>query len=125
VDQCLAPRPTSSERLERAAPLLGAMMWEMIRHVVMFRWAGDVDSAHVDRVAAALNELSEAIPEIDRYAHGSDLGLVDGNYEYAVVGDFDSVETYETYRDHPLHRSFIADLIAGRISDRAAVQYEC
>jgi hypothetical protein len=91
----------------------------------MFRWADDVDGAHVGRVAAALDELSEAIPEIDRYAHGRDLALTDGNYDYAVVGDFESVEAYETYRDHPLHRSFIADLIAGRISDRAAVQYEC
>lgn len=97
----------------------------MIRHVVMFRWADDVDGAHIDRVAASLDNLAEVIHEIDEYDHGCDLGLVDGNYDYAVVGDFDSVEAYETYRDHPLHRSFIADLIAGRISDRAAMQYEC
>jgi hypothetical protein len=96
----------------------------MIRHLVMFRWTDDVDGAHVDRVAAALNELVGAIPEIDGYVHGRDLALADGNYDYAIVGDFESVEAYETYRDHPLHRSFIADLIVGSISDRAAAQYE-
>jgi DNA-binding Lrp family transcriptional regulator len=97
----------------------------MIRHVVMFRWADDVDEAHIDRVAAALDGLPEVIPEIARYAHGSDLALADGNHDYAVVGDFESVDAYEAYRDHPVHQAFIADLIAGRIAERAAVQFQC
>jgi len=97
----------------------------MIRHVVMFRWADDVDDEHVASVAAALDGLPDAIPEISGYAHGRDLVLADGNHDYAVVGDFDTAADYATYRDHPVHRAFIADLIAGRIAERAAVQFEC
>lgn len=97
----------------------------MIRHVVMFRWADDVDDRHVERVAAALDGLPAEIPEIARYAHGRDLGVNEGTYDYAVVGDFESAEGYVAYRDHPVHRSMIAELITGRVTDRAAVQFEC
>ena len=97
----------------------------MIRHVVMFSWADDVDEAHIDRVAATLDLLPAAIPEIDSYVHGADLALAEGNHDYVVVGEFGSLDAYITYRDHPQHRAFIAELIAGRISERAAVQYEC
>ena len=91
----------------------------------MFRWAGDVDDAHVERVAAALDGLPTAIPEIAGYRHGRDLTLADGNHDYAVVGDFDSADDYRIYRDHPVHQAFIADLIAGRIAERAALQFQC
>ena len=90
----------------------------------MFSWADDVDEAHVERVSAALDTLPSEIREIVRYAHGSDLALVDGNHDYAVVGDFESVDDYAAYRDHPVHRAFIADLIAGRVAERAAVLFE-
>ena len=45
-------------------------------------------------------------------------------FDYVVVGDFVSADDYVTYRDHPTHQAFIANLIAGRVADRAAVQYE-
>jgi hypothetical protein len=97
----------------------------MIRHVVMFSWADDVDEAHVGRVSEALDALPGEIREIVRYAHGSDLALADGNHDYAIIGYFESVDDYVAYRDHPVHRAFIADLIAGRVTERAAVQFEC
>lgn len=96
----------------------------MFRHVVMFKWADDVDGAHVAAVAAGLDGLVAAIPEIRRYRHGPDAGVSDGNYDYVVVGDFDSVDDYRRYRDHEAHRALIRDLIAGRLAERAAVQYE-
>ena len=95
----------------------------MIRHVVMFKWSDDVDEAHIAAVAEGLDGLVAGIPEIHAYAHGGDLGLADGNYDYAVVGDFQSEADYVVYRDHPIHKEFIGNLIAGRITDRAAVQY--
>ena len=95
----------------------------MFRHVVMFRWAEHVDDAHVERVAAGLRELPAAIPEIRGYHHGPDAGLADTNYDYVVVGDFDDRNGYLVYRDHPVHRRLIDDLIAGNVAERAAVQY--
>jgi hypothetical protein len=97
---------------------------EVFRHVVMFRWADGVDDMHVQAVGAGLDALVDAIPQIRRYHHGPDVGVNDGNFDYVVVGDFDSVEDYLVYRDHPVHLELIRTLIAGRVSERAAVQYE-
>ncbi len=96
----------------------------MMRHVVMFKWADGVDADHVAAVAAGLDNLAATIDQIKRYRHGPDIGLSDQNFDYVVVGDFDSADDYVAYRDHPVHQAFIAELIAGRISERAAVQYD-
>ena len=97
----------------------------MFRHVVMFRWADGVDDAHVDEVARRLDELPEAISAIRSYRHGRDAQVNEGNYDYVVVADFDSSDDYVVYRDHPDHTAFVSELIAGRVADRAAVQYHC
>jgi len=89
----------------------------------MFKWEDGVDDDHVAAVAAGLDNLAATIDEIRQYRHGSDAGLSDQNYDYVVVGDFDSVDDYAVYRDHPVHQEFIVELIADRITERAAVQY--
>jgi Stress responsive A/B Barrel Domain len=96
----------------------------MIRHVAMFRWMDGVEAGHTDRLAERLDTLPTAIPEIRGYVHGRDLGLAPGNYHYAVVADFDTVDDLATYREHPVHRALIDDLLTGFVADRAAVQYE-
>ena len=90
----------------------------------MFKWNDDVDGAHVAAAGAALDALVADIAEVADYRHGPDLGLADGNYDYAIVGEFASVEDYVVYRDHPEHRRVIADYITGRVSARAAAQYD-
>jgi hypothetical protein len=97
----------------------------MFRHVVMFRWVDGVDEAHVAEVARRLDELPTSIPVIRSYRHGVDALVNEGNFDYVVVADFDSADDYVTYRDHPEHAAFIAELIAGRVAERAAVQYRC
>jgi len=96
---------------------------KMLRHVVMFRWAEDVDDAHVAAVAAELDQLPPQIPEIAVYRHGRDLGINEGNFDYVVVADFATADDYVVYRDHPVHQSMIQRMIAGRVAQRAAVQY--
>lgn len=96
----------------------------MMRHVVMFKWNDDVDAGHIEAAGAALDELVGGLAEVRDYRHGPDLGLTDGNYDYVIVGEFASVDDYVTYRDHPDHQRVIADYIVGRVSARAAVQYD-
>ena len=96
----------------------------MIRHVVVFRWNDSVSDADLTAMAAALDALPSAIPEITDYRHGRDLGLNPANSQYAIVADFASVDDFATYRDHPEHQRFIAEHITGRVADRAAVQFE-
>ena len=47
-----------------------------------------------------------------------------GNFEFAVVADFDDLEGYQVCRDNPDHRQIIGKLIRPIAAQRAAVQYE-
>lgn len=96
----------------------------MIRHVVVFRWKTDTAPEAVEAVRAALVGLPAQIPAIRRYEHGVDAGLAEGNFDYAVVADFDDRDAFVEYRDHPRHRAVITELIAPHIAERVAVQYE-
>lgn len=94
------------------------------RHVVMFRWNDDVADDHVDRVRRGLDALPPVIHEIRGYVHGTDVGVSVGNYDYVLVADFDNVNDFRTYRDHPTHVLFIEEVITGNVADRASVQYQ-
>ena len=96
----------------------------MFRHVVMFRWNEDVTIDEVSATGRALDALPALVPTIRDYRHGGDAGVNSGNFDYVVVADFDDLEGYLAYRDHPDHQELIAGHIAGRVADRAAVQYE-
>ena len=96
----------------------------MIRHVVMFRFREDADEAQRQAVHDAIAAMPEATGVTEAYAIGGDLGLAEGNFDFAVVGDFADRAAYETYRDHPEHRRIVAEIIRPAITDRAAIQYE-
>jgi hypothetical protein len=96
----------------------------MIRHVVLFRWTPDATPEQKQRVAAELRRLPALLPVLRGYDVGADLGLAEGNFEFAVVADFDDLEGFRTYRDNPAHRAVIAEFIQPIIAQRAAVQYE-
>lgn len=94
------------------------------RHVVMFKWADHVDAEHVEKVSSGLSALPTEIDVIRSYVHGRDVGVSEGNYDYAVVADFDNVADFHTYRDHPQHVQLVAELIRDHVTDRAAIQYQ-
>lgn len=96
----------------------------MIRHVVMFRFTPETTPADVASIVEGLGGLPAAIPEIADYRFGPDIGVNDGNFDFAVVADFSSNDDYLAYRDHPLHRAVIAERIAPHVASRAAVQFE-
>ena len=95
----------------------------MIRHVVMFRWKDEVSADHAAHTAAALRALPAAIPELVGYHVGPDLGVSDGNYDFAVVAEVNTVEDYYAYRDHPQHQAVVKEFIAPHIAARTAVQF--
>ena len=94
------------------------------RHVVMFEFADHVDDDYAERVRTGLSALPAQIEEIRSYVHGTDVGISEGNFDYALVADFDSVQAFITYRDHPAHVLFIEEVIKGNLKGRAAVQYQ-
>jgi hypothetical protein len=96
----------------------------MIRHVVLLKWNDEVDEAHIDAAGVTLSKLPGCIPQILDYQHGRDLGVADGNFDYAVTGVFASVDDFVAYRDHPDHQSFVNTYLVGHVNERRAVQFE-
>jgi hypothetical protein len=96
----------------------------VIRHVAMFRWTPEATPEQKERAAAELSRLPALIPSLRAYHLGSDLGVNQGNFDFAVAADFDDVNGYLAYRDHPEHRAILVQFIRPILQERAAVQYE-
>jgi len=90
----------------------------------MFRWTAEATEEQKQQVAVQLRRLPALLPVLRAYHVGPDLGLVEGNFEFAVVADFDDIEGWQVYRDHPEHRDIIARFIQPIATQRAAVQYQ-
>ena len=97
----------------------------MIRHVVTFRWTPAATEEQKRRVAAELARLPALVPSLRDYRIGANLGVNPGTFDFAVAADFDDVDGYLAYRDHPEHRAIVAEFIQPIVTERAAVQYEC
>ncbi len=95
----------------------------MFRHTVMFRWTPETTPDDVAAIEAGLRELPRIIREMRAYTFGADAGVNEGNFDFVVVADFDDVDGYLAYRDHPQHRAVLAERIAGHVAERAAVQF--
>jgi hypothetical protein len=93
-----------------------------VRHVVTFTFRDDVTAEQIASMTDGLTGLPGQIPEIRDYRFGPDLAINEGNHQYAVVADFDSVEEYLVYRDHPAHMAVITERIRPIIASRVAVQ---
>lgn len=90
----------------------------------MFQWADHVDTDHIALVRDALDSLPDQIEQIRRYVHGSDVGVSEGNFDYVIVADFDTVVDWRAYLDHPTHVLFVEELIKGNVANRSAVQFQ-
>ena len=94
----------------------------MFRHCVMFKWSDDASDDAIAAVRAGLDELAQ-MECVDTYVHGADVGVSEGNFDYAIVADFESIAAYRTYAGDADHLDFIATVVKPAISARAAVQY--
>lgn len=96
----------------------------MFRHVAVFTWKPETTDDQRHAVGEQLASLPGKIPELRGYVYGDDAGVVPGNADFAVVADFDDVDGYIAYRDHPEHRAIIDAYIAPIIASRTAVQFD-
>ena len=94
------------------------------RHVVLFRWTAGIGTDHVDRVREAFDALPAQVPLLRSLVHGSDVGVAEGNFDYVVVADFDRLDDWRAYRDHPAHVLLVEELIKPALAERAAIQYQ-
>ena len=95
----------------------------MLRHVAVLTWRAETTAEQVQAFAEGLAELPAQIPEIRAYHFGPDVGIADGNGDFAVVADLDDEDAWRTYQDHPAHQRFLAERARPIVEARHAVQF--
>jgi hypothetical protein len=95
----------------------------MLHHVVTFNLKPDAPADQVDRISEALHALAATLPEMRSLAIGADLGLREGNSSFAIAAQFDDVDGFTVYADHPEHIRVIKELIGPHITERHPVQF--
>jgi antibiotic biosynthesis monooxygenase (ABM) superfamily enzyme len=95
----------------------------MLHHVVTFTLKPDAPADQVERIREAVTALAATLPEVRSMAVGADLGLRAGNASFAIAAQFDDVDAFTVYADHPEHVRLIKELIAPHISERHPVQF--
>jgi hypothetical protein len=96
----------------------------MIRHAVLFAWTPEATDEQKQQAADALLTLPPQMTGLRAFQIGPDAGIVDGNFGFAVVADFEDAASYLAYREHPAHRAVIEQILNPIVRQRAAVQYE-
>lgn len=98
---------------------------DLIRHCVTFRFHEGTSDDAIDALAAALGALPVAIPEIQAYSFGADLGFRDTNADFAVVAEFVDEAGFRAYASHPAHVAVITEHVEPITAERIAMQFAC
>jgi len=96
----------------------------MIRHVALFAWAPEATSKQKQQVVEELRTLPPLLAGLRAFHVGPDAGIVEGNFDFAVVADFDDTRSYLAYRRHPAHRAIVEQVIGPITKERASIQYQ-
>ena len=96
----------------------------MIRHIALFRLKPDAPEGARASLEEGLFQLAQTISDIAAYDYGEDLGLREGNFDFAVVADFIDAAAFWRYANHPDHQAFIRERITPVVDERVSVQFE-
>lgn len=97
----------------------------MIRHIVMWRVAGDSDAERREtamQVKAAFEALRGRVPGLMNLEVGLDVSKVDYACDVVLVTDFESSAALEAYATHPEHLR-VRTQINGMRTERYQVDY--
>lgn len=93
----------------------------MIRSVVLAKLTSGHDADEVTAIQDGLRNLQT--PGTVRYTIGSDAGLRDGNWDFAIVADFEDVAAYRRYDDDAAHAA-LRGRLAQVVDQIARAQFE-
>ena len=96
----------------------------MIRHVTLFAWVPEATDQQKRQVAEELRALPPLLTGLRSFHAGPDAGVIEGNFDFAVVADFEDAESYLGYRNHPAHRAVVEQVTTPITKERVSVQYE-
>ena len=92
----------------------------MIRHIVMWKFRPGTEDQQ-EQFLTGLAALQGVIPQLLRSEVVRSVG--EGNYDAALISEFESLETLEQYKVDPRHKA-VSALCKSIRTDRAAVDYE-
>jgi len=95
----------------------------MIQHIVTFIWNERTTPADVAGIEQRLAQVPQHVPELVAYTFGRDLGISEGNGDFAVIATLQSVADLPAYRDQPFHAEVARDMRA-MAESRTAVQID-
>jgi hypothetical protein len=75
-------------------------------------------------VIAGLRGLPSHIPTVRRLTVGENAGVTPEAFDVVLIGEFDDVDGYVAYRDHPFHVEFRRTQTTPNVAERASIQYE-
>lgn len=109
---CSGGRALPAEPMLRAdatAPSDRAAMPGRLQHVVLVELE---DKSDLAAMRADSDRLLPQIPEVRGYVAGTHVDIGRGNvardYDIGIVVQFDSVDDYKAYLEHPLHKELVA-----------------
>lgn len=80
----------------------------MIRAVVLAKLKPGYDTAELELIQQAFSNLN--LPGTLSYTLGTDAGLRDGNWDFAIVADFADIAAYRGYDEDAEHNRWRARL---------------
>ena len=96
----------------------------MLRHIALFRLKPDAPADARQSLEEGLFLLAQTIDVIESYDYGADLGLREGNFDFAVVADFRDADAFRAYVDHPDHQAFLEQRLRPVLEERVSIQFD-
>ena len=93
-----------------------------IVHIVTLTWKESVQPSQIVTYANLLRELSSRVEGVCWFSCGSDMGLRNGNADFAVVAFFENETAFRRYLEDPLHLEIIRDYASKMVITRTTAQ---
>ncbi|WP_339650924.1 Dabb family protein [uncultured Maribacter sp.] len=94
----------------------------MIKHTVTFKLKYAKGSKEESVFMKAAGEL-RSIPGVENFECLRQISTK-SHFEYALSMDFDSMQTYSTYSEHPEHTTFVSQYWAAYVEDFLELDFE-
>lgn len=95
----------------------------MIQHLCLINFNRELDASTQQKVVDAYNQLPKLIPGITRFQCGMDLKLLEGNYHFGIVAEFESEEAFKNYSVHPAQGEVIFPVVGELMESYTTAQF--
>lgn len=97
----------------------------MVRHLCLIKYkdAAAVDAAAQTKIDAAYLKLPSIIDGLLSMQVGRDLGLLDGNYDFAIQAEFRDTDSFVAYSTHPAHGEIVFPVLGHFMESYSTAQF--